>query len=412
MGKPKADIDPDIEPALDRGESIGLMEPMLVPEGSRHKARLDDLAVELASRSAGFRRSLPEGVLKPLADLVRAMNCYYSNLIEGHDTHPVDIERALNSDYSAEPKTRNLQLEAKAHIAVQQWIDEGGGLHGKEFSADGICEIHRRFCEGLPEALLWVEELDTKERIEVVPGKLRNREVTVGRHVPISPGAVPRFLDRFDEVYSSTGRAGTILGAAPAHHRLLWIHPFLDGNGRVARLVSHATLLEALDTGGVWSVARGLARRVADYKSHLAACDLERRNDLDGRGHLSEEALARFTQFFLEICLDQVSFMEGLVEPNRLRARILLWAEEEIRLGEIPEKAGSILEAVLFRGQLPRGEVAHVLGVSDRHARRVVSALTERRALTSESPRSPLHIAFPAELASRWMPGLFPEKAT
>jgi len=243
-----------------------------------------------------------------------------------------------------------------------------------------------------------------------VPGELRKRDVTVGRHVAISPGAVPRFLDRFDEFYSNTGKAGTILGAAAAHHRLLWIHPFLDGNGRVARLVSHATLLEALDTGGVWSVARGLARRVTDYKSHLAACDLERRNDLDGRGHLSEEALAAFTQFFIETCLDQVAFMEALVEPNRFRARIVLWVEEEIRIGELPEKAGSVLEAVLFRGQLPRGEVARVLGVSDRHARRVVSTLTERRVLTSESPRSPLHIAFPAELAGRWMPGLFPEK--
>jgi Fic family protein len=388
-----------------------MMEPMLVPDGSRHKAGLDDLAVELASRSAGFRRSLPDGVLEPLSDLVRAMNCYYSNLIEGHDTHPVDIERALNSDFSAEPKARNLQLEAKAHIAVQQWVDEGGGLHGREFSADGICEIHRRFCEGLPEELLWVKELDTKERIKVVPGELRDRDVTVGGHVPVSPGALRRFLDRFDEVYSQTGKAGTILGAAAAHHRLLWIHPFLDGNGRVARLVSHATLLETLDTGGVWSVATGLARRVADYKSHLAACDLERRDDLDGRGHLSEEALAGFTRFFLETCLDQVSFMEGLVEPGRLRARISLWVEEEVRMGALPARAGSILEAVLYRGELPRGQVADVLGVSDRQARRVVAALTERRVLTSESPRSPLHIAFPAELAGRWMPGLFPEKA-
>jgi Fic family protein len=411
MGGSKPDISADMKAAVDRGESTGLMEPMLVPDGSPHKAGLDDLAVELASRSAGFRRSLPEGVLKPLSDLVRAMNCYYSNLIEGRDTHPVDIERALNNDFSAETKTRNLQLEAKAHIAVQQWIDESGGLHGREFSADGICEIHRCFCEGLPEELLWVEELDTKERIKVVPGELRDRDVTVGRHVPVSPGAVRRFLDRFDEVYSHTGKAGTILGAAAAHHRLLWIHPFLDGNGRVARLVSHATLLETLDTGGVWSVARGLARHVADYKSHLAACDLERRNDLDGRGHLSEEALAAFTRFFLETCLDQVIFMEGLVEPGRLRARISIWAEEEVRMGALPARAGSILEAVLYRGELPRGQVADVLGVSDRQARRVVAALTERRVLTSKTPRSPLHIAFPAELAGRWMPGLFPEKA-
>ena len=75
------------------------------------------------------------------------MNCYYSNLIEGHDTHPVDIERALKNDYSADSAKRNLQLEAKAHIAVQQWIDEEGGLVTQAASMDGICEIHRRFCE-------------------------------------------------------------------------------------------------------------------------------------------------------------------------------------------------------------------------------------------------------------------------
>lgn len=404
------DIGSDIEAATDRGESTDLMEPTLVPDGSPHRARLNDLAVELASRSAGFRRSLPEGVFKALSDLVRAMNCYYSNLIEGHDTHPVDIERAMNNDYSAEPEKGNLQLEAKAHIAVQQWIDEDGGLHGKEFSADGICEIHRRFVELLPEELLWVEEPETKERIKVIPGELRDRDVKVSRHIPISPGALPRFLKRFEEVYAHLGKADTILAVAAAHHRLLWIHPFLDGNGRVARLMSHATLLEALDTGGVWSIARGLARNVADYKTHLAACDLERRNDLDGRGHLSEEALATFTQFFLETCLDQVTFMEGLVEPNRLRARILLWVEEEIRIDALSAKAGNVLEAVLYRGHLPRGEVADVLGTSDRHARRVVSALAERGVLVSDTPRSPLHIAFPAKLAPRWMPGLFPER--
>ncbi len=116
---------PDVE---DRGESIGLMEPLLVGESSKHRAALNDLTVELASRAAGFRRSLPAGVLTALADLVRAMNCYYSNLIEGHDTHPVDIERAMKNDYSADPEKRNLQLEARAHIAVQQWIDGGGSV--------------------------------------------------------------------------------------------------------------------------------------------------------------------------------------------------------------------------------------------------------------------------------------------
>ena len=392
------------------GESLDRMEPLLIGETSRHRPALTDLALELAQKSAGFRRSLPESLTASLASLVRAMNCYYSNLIEGHDTHPVDIERALKGDYSDDAKKRDLQLEAKAHIAVQQWID-GGALAGKAVSAGAIVEIHRRFCALLPDDLLWVEDPATKERIKVVPGELRRRDVAVGDHLPVGAPAVPRFLQRFEEVYGSLGRTETLLAAAAAHHRLVWIHPFLDGNGRVARLMSHATLLDALDTGAVWSIARGLARNVDAYKRHLAACDGARRNDLDGRGQLSEESLAEFTRFFLGTCLDQVTFMESLMQPAQLRARILLWVEEEIRLGRLPPKSGAILEAVLYRGELPRAESANVVGTGERQARRVVSALIERGVLVSESTRAPLRLAFPAALASRWTPGLFPEPA-
>jgi Fic family protein len=337
------------------------------------------------------------------------MNCYYSNLIEGHDTHPVDIERAMKNDYSSDVRKRNLQMEARAHVAVQSWVD-GGGLTGRAVTEDGIREIHRRFCELLPEGLLRVTDPDTGEEVPVIPGEFRLRDVRVGNHIPISPGAVPRFLDRFENVYAGLGRWEALLASAAAHHRLLWIHPFIDGNGRVARLMSHAVLLDALDTGGLWSIARGLARNEATYKAHLISCDGPRRNDLDGRGALSEEALAAFTRFFLETCLDQVRFMEQLVQPNRLRDRILLWVEEEVRTDQLPAKAGQLMEAVLFRGELPRGDVAALLGTGDRQARRVVSSLQERGVLFSKSPRAPLFLAFPAILASRWMPGLFPEK--
>src|SRR5207244_3051682 len=150
--KSKADIKADIVAAADRRESTTLMEPLLIGETSRHRGALTDLAVELAQKAAGFRRSLPESLVTSLADLVRAMNCYYSNLIEGHDTHPVDIERALKNDYSKDARKRDLQLEAKAHIVVQQWIDAGTLRSGRAIRAETIAEIHRRFCKLLPEA--------------------------------------------------------------------------------------------------------------------------------------------------------------------------------------------------------------------------------------------------------------------
>ena len=394
---------PDTRSA-DRGESMALMEPLVVGEGSPHRTGLTDFAVELAGKAAGFRRSLPEGVLEALADLVRTMNCYYSNLIEGHDTHPVDIERALRDDYSADAGKRDLQLEARAHIAVQAWIDRGG-LGSRAATRDG-----RRFCGALPEDLLRAADPATGESAAVIPGAFRGRDVKVGRHVPVSPGALPRFLERFETAYTGLGRTDSILAAAAAHHRLLWIHPFLDGNGRVARLMSHAMLLESLDTGGVWSISRGLARSEDTYKGQLMACDATRRNDLDGRGHLSEEALAGFTCFFLTACIDQVDFMEGLVQPDRLRHRILIWAEEEIRAGVLPPNSGVIFQAILYRGELPRGEVSQLLGTGERQARRITAALIGQDILASDSSRAPLRLAFPARLASRWLPGLFPDK--
>ncbi|HEB70836.1 MAG TPA: Fic family protein [Desulfobulbus sp.] len=385
------------------------MEPLLVTPESRFTGVINDLTVELAAKAAGFRRSLPEGVLSSLADLVRAMNCYYSNLIEGHDTHPVDIERALQQDYSSDTHKRNLQLEARAHINVQAWIDQGG-LTGRALTMDGIREIHRRFGELLPDELLWTEDPDSGERSTIKPGALREQDVKIGRHVPVSPVALPRFLQRFEQVYSRLSKSQTIAMAAASHHRLLWIHPFVDGNGRVTRLMSHAILLETLDTGGVWSIARGLARNVGKYKTLLANCDLPRRNALDGRGHLSEEALVEFTLFFLRTCLDQIDFMESLVQPERLRHRLLSWAAEEVAMGALLPKSELVLEALLYRGLLPRGDVPNLIGVGERQARRVVSALTKQKVLTSTSRRAPLSLAFPPRLAPRLMPGLFPDK--
>src|SRR5260221_2090794 len=168
----KADIK-----AADRGERDAVMEPLLIGDRSAHRGPLTDLALDLAQKSAGFRRSLPPSLLASLADLVRAMNCYYSNLIEGHDTHPVDIERALKNDYSQDARKRDLQLEAKAHIVVQKWIDKGGLKSDRAIKAEAISEIHRRFCELLPEDMLWVEDPTTKERVRLLPGEFRKRDV-------------------------------------------------------------------------------------------------------------------------------------------------------------------------------------------------------------------------------------------
>jgi Fic family protein len=408
MAKKKQDNQADFLADIDRGEATALLEPLVLGFDTPGLSKLQDMALDVAVKSAALKSSIPSSIVDALADLVRVMNCYYSNLIEGHDTHPYDIERAQKKDYSKDPKLRNLQLEAEAHIAVQKWIDESPGL---DFSDPHVIrEIHRRFCELLPDALLFVEDPKSGETVQVIPGEFRQRYVIVGRHVPVSSGAVPRFMERFHTAYSSLNRIDRIIATPAAHHRLLYIHPFLDGNGRVARLMSYAQLLTAANTSGIWSVARGLARNVDQYKAHLANCDQTRWNDSDGRGNLSQRALLEFTQFFLGICIDQIEYMQRVIEPSGLHKRVLAWADEERAKGQLLPGASKLLEAVLYRGKIPRSEIPTLLGVVDRQARRVVSSLLEKDVLSSASDREPICLSFPVQAASSWFPGLFPPK--
>src|SRR3990167_5165765 len=213
-------------------DNIFEMEP-LFPEDRHHK--LSDLSVNVAQKAASLNHRLHPIVAETVGNLIRSMNCYYSNLIEGHNTTPVDIEKALANNYSSDHKKRALQQEAHAHIDVQTLIDFNE--HPTPIiSEDFIIWIHKEFYKRLPEDFLSVENPDTGKKIKIKPGELRSGYVRVGTHIPPSPESLPSFITRFVEVYgnSNLSHVKKIIGVAASHHRLLWIHPFYDGNGRVA----------------------------------------------------------------------------------------------------------------------------------------------------------------------------------
>ena len=272
------------------------------------------------------------------------MNCYYSNLIEGHNTHPVDIERALNGDYSQNIEKRNLQLEAFAHIEVQRLIDNnlledthlGTVAEGASIiSFDYLSLIHRHFYERLPKELQWVEDPKTKKKLKVNPGKFRQRDVQVGNHIACSADKLPLFISRFEEAYDldRLSKLQQLIAVGASHHRLLWIHPFLDGNGRVARLFSHAFLRTLGIGNSLWSVSRGLARRATDYKR--------------------------------------------------------------------------LLKEALITGSFERGQAAELTGYKERQARTVLSTLLNKGLLYSEHSRAKVRIAFPVSILDKWLPGLY-----
>lgn len=383
-------------------------EPFMPAEGT---AVLENLAFDLAREASELSAQLHPVVRLGVAELVRSMNCYYSNLIEGHHTHPRDIDRALAADYSSDAHRRDLQLEARAHVEVQRIIDGRLDELPRPSAATAFVEwTHREFCQRLPESLLVVENPYTGERISVVPGQLRSRTVAVGRHVAPVPEDLEPFMLRFEQAYASSRFTKTrqVIAVAAAHHRFLWIHPFLDGNGRVARLMSHAMLLEIGIGSALWSVSRGLARHSVDYKRLLMAADEPRRNDLDGRGALSESALTEFCRFFLETCLDQVRFMRELLDPTELQRRMELYVRDEESAGRLPPRSYVILREALLVGEVERGRVPKLIDASERTARRVVAELVDKRLLVSRSHKAPLRLGFPIDVVERWFPRLYP----
>ena len=374
-----------------------------------------DAIAALCSASAALGARLHPATAANLSDLVRLMNCYYSNLIEGHDTPPRDIARALVGDLDRDEGRRNLQIEAAAHVRAQEKIDRlaADDRLPEPASRDFIRWLHAEFYRDAPEAMLSIKSAHAEFRM--APGAWRSapeHDVAVGRHIPPSSHSVEPFMAHFERRYrfEGTGPAARILAMAAAHHRLNYIHPFPDGNGRVSRLMSHAMALKAgIGAHGLWSVSRGLARGLdspREYKEWMDRADTPRQGDQDGRGNLSRRALVDFTLWFLKVCLDQVTFMGELFDLDNLDARLARHVERSDRLK--PEAARLLREA-LVRGRIGRGEASRITGLPERTARRVLGDVVDAGLLASATPKGPVSLRIPVDTLEGLFPRLYPD---
>ena len=392
-------------------ESVSRIEPARLEDPTTDIA---DVIADLAASSATLGKALHPRTAANLADLVRVMNTYYSNLIEGHNTRPRDIERALAGELDKDEGRRNLQLEAAAHVRVQREVDRmaNQGELPPPASREFILWLHREFYRDAAEAMLLIKTEGSE--LQMAPGTWRTRpeeDVKVGRHMPPSSARVADFMRYFEERFrvQSMGRATQIMAIAAAHHRFNYIHPFLDGNGRVSRLMSHAMTWSAnISSRGLWSIARGLARGLesrSDYKQMMDRADSPREGDLDGRGNLSQKALQEFVLWFLRVCLDQIIFMSGLFELDSLQERLKTYVLTNPYLK--PEGA-ALLQEALIRGEFERGEVSRITGLPERTARRVLNEVLQAGLLASETPKGAVSLRFPADALEDLFPRLYP----
>lgn len=384
-------------------------EPLMPRSPGARQGGLLALAGEVAARALAMKRMVHPVTEARLAQLLRSVNSYYSNQIEGQHTHPLDIERALKKNFSNEPDKARRQRVAVAHIEAQREME--GWL------ADEPVEVYApSFLSRLHEA--FYKRFDPQERVTpegdiVVPGAWRDKEVKVGVHVPPVYTSIAVFLARAEEVYgAASGLDEQLIACACAHHRLAWVHPFRDGNGRVMRLQSQAALLKIGVGSGLWAVSRGLARKVQTYYDRLTDADSPRRGDYDGRGNLSEAGLVAFARFFLETCLDQVTFMGGMLDLDqfrqRLRAYVILRSEAG---GGIRREAELPLYHLFLAGEITRGEFKQMSGLGARTADTLLAALLKAEMVESDSSRGPLRFGLPLEALAYYFPRLYPEAA-
>jgi Fic family protein len=258
---------------------------------------------------------------------------------------------------------------------------------------------------------------------KVQPGSLRHFDVQVGRHVPPPHDEIERYLSRLSEVYDPQRHKGAeaLVALAAAHHRVLWVHPFGDGNGRVTRLMTDAYLMRGagMESHGLWTASRGLARKREEYFSLLQQADAARQNAYDGRGALSAKALIDFCKFFLATCDDQISYMRSILDIDTFADRVLSYGRSREagvlpdangrtdRLSRFRPEATRLLHQLVFRGVVPRSEIPTLLGLEERTSRRVVRVLAEDGFITTLSSRAPLCFAIPAHAAPYILPGIY-----
>jgi Fic family protein len=381
-------------------------EPLL-PSAARQEPLLSK-AHDLA-RAATSLASQP--IAADLRGLLRAMNSYYSNRIEGQHTRPYELEQALRRDFSNDAKLAARQRLAIAHIDAEveleaRYAGEPGAAN--LYSLAAVSEIHRVLFSRLSP-----EDLATGEGAAIEPGHIRTREVSVGRHVAPTASSIEAFLTRWSAVYRGVRRGeAALLALSAAHQRLGWIHPFVDGNGRVMRLHTH-TLLSALGyTGGLWSPLRGFARTVDRYYALLATADEPRRGDLDGRGNLSEAALVDWIEYVLDTCLDQVGFMRSQLNLGTIEHRIaacLTFEQETLRSGVRLDALHPLHYLLLSGSEIERGEFKRMTGLGERTAVNLLTALVKRGLLKSDTPQGKVRFGLPLHALRFYFPALWPE---
>jgi Fic family protein len=404
-------IKPANKPANSKRLSY-ILSPVL--PGFGNLGPLRNMAQELVSASAGLEGKVAAQTAVCLGDLLRIINSYYSNLIEGHKTTIPDIKLALKKKFNQDPQKKYAQELCAAHVNAERELMKlvGSSDNLNICSPAFISGIHAKFYAHLPPEHLYTHAHGGFTRKPVEPGMLRDVMVSVDGDTQHGPDAkdIGPLMAHFSRSYDPARYYGDdrLIAMAVSHHRLTWLHPFRDGNGRVARLFSGLYLARiGINRKNLWSLSRGFSRNKQKYMFNLWATDSPEDPGIDM--HFSDDLTADFCQFFFSICLDQIDFMTKLLQLDQIDQRIDWFVATRSKDTKKPlrPEAARLLRAVFMRGAVVRGQAGEIMNMSERTARRTVSDLLAEGLLESGSHRAPLTIGLPVQALPYYFPDLY-----
>jgi Fic family protein len=371
-----------------------------------------DKLVELYMADAALNQTIPDSIRGSTEWLLRQVNCFYSNKIEGNPTHPKELlntQEANNSDKKSEFSGAILELLVHLEAQIK--------AKNSSISLAGVCKqdfikgLHKSFYEHLPVEHLVVKDIEGRDvtdkhgkRILIKPGEYRALPVKVGSHVPPDATELNSYMNWLEQMFDPEKIHGTnrIIAAAALHHRLAWIHPFQDGNGRVIRLLTDCYMRCAGFGGyGLWSITRGFGRDTSSYYAALAEADKPRQGDNDGRGILSDSGLLHFTKYFIDTALDQVKYFSSLLEPRKLGIRVDYYFEMRAK-GGLPDGSGNelpllkitardIYRLLLEKGAMSRSAICQHLGKGEQTLRPIIKQMNSE-GLISAKPKKDIEL--------------------
>lgn len=386
----------------------------LIPTNAKGNIDIEllDKAQKLYTDSAKLSKFYNKHIITSLKSLFKISNVYYSNNLENHYIQPNYIYQAMHGHFSDNQKIKNLQFLSVASLHVQDYLIKNIYFYENPYSQDLITNIHERF--------YFDHNMDNFLRISnkgnsfvMQPGILREMNVISRKHEAPNFSLLNTLLHHFETSYEKSlhvDKVAKIIYALCSYHRLVWIHPFLFANERIARF--HLDFLFnffGVSGYGLWGMSRGMKKNRLNYKNALLDADEESKSINEGQ--LSNEGLKKYLHFMLDIANAQIEFSLKNFEkiPQRLQNYVKLSQSGFFDEEPLPKKSEMLLEKLLIYGEFPRGEVKSLIQKQDRTTTYFIKKLIELGFIYSDTPRGNLKLNFNLNLASKLFPELLPE---